>query len=328
MTAIGVAQERPQTFSGDSPGESSFEGFAASVRTMAGVDVVVVSYNSRETLRECVTPLVEDPELQVIIVDNASADAGLDAVRDLPVTAIQLDANGGFAAGCNIGWRSSSAGYILFLNPDAQMVAADVHRLVEGLERRPSAGLAAPRIVDSDGGLEYSQRRFPRLRSTYAQALFLHRLFPHAGWTDELIRDPRAYSSSHPVDWVSGACVLVRREVLEELGGWDDGFFMYGEDIDLCRRVWDAGYEVLFEHSPRVIHQGGASAPRAALLPTLAASRIRYAGKHRGHAYDVLERAGIALGAFTHLLAGRGGREARAGHVRALRLATKRAVST
>src|SRR6266511_3110398 len=137
-----------------------------------------------------------------------------------------------------------------------------------------TAGGVAPRIVHTDGTLDYSQRRFPRLRSTYAQALFLHRLFPRATWTDEVIREDEAYARRGSPDWVSGACMLMRRSVLEELNGLDEGFFMYCEDIDLCRRLRRAGYDLVFEPDARVLHEGGASAPRTSLLPVLASSRL------------------------------------------------------
>jgi N-acetylglucosaminyl-diphospho-decaprenol L-rhamnosyltransferase len=115
--------------------------------------------------------------------------------------------------------------------------------------------------------------------------------------------------------------MLVRREALERLGGWDEGFFMYCEDTDLCRRLWSSGLAVRFEPEAVVAHEGGASAPRAALLPVLAASRLRYAAKHRSRPAAFLERLGIGLGALTHVAIGRGGKAARAGHARALRLA-------
>lgn len=283
------------------------------------VDVVIVSYNSRDRLRACVEPLLATDGVDVVVVDNASADGSLDEIRDLPLKPIQLDRNGGFAHGVNVGWRASSAPYVLLLNPDARIDRASLHALVAALDGTAEAGAAAPRILHDDGSLDYSQRRFPRLRSTYAQALFLHRLFPAAPWTDELVRDARAYEQRGLPDWVSGACVLVRRSVLEELDGLDEGFFMYGEDIDLCKRMRSLGYAVLFEPAAVVRHEGGASAPRARLLPVLAASRVRYAVKHRSRAAAFLERLGIALGAATHMVAGRGGRAARAGHARALR---------
>lgn len=99
---------------------------------------------------------------------------------------------------------------------------------------------------------------------------------------------------------------------------------MYCEDVDLCRRVWAAGHELLYEPGSKVLHEGGASAPRTSLLPVLAASRLRYATKHRGAASALLERFGVALGALTHLVVSRGGRPARAGHARALWVAITR----
>jgi N-acetylglucosaminyl-diphospho-decaprenol L-rhamnosyltransferase len=285
------------------------------------VDVVIVSYNSRDELRGCIEPLAGLDGVNVIVVDNASADRGLEVVEDLEIDAVPLDQNGGFAHGCNVGWRRGSAPYVLFLNPDAHIDEEAIERLVTVLERDASIGAAAPLIRHTDGSLDFSQRRFPRLRSTYAQALFLHRLFPRADWTDEVIRAEEAYTRSHSADWVSGACILVRREALEGLGGWDEGFFMYCEDTDLCRRLWSSGLEVRFEPQAVVTHEGGASAPRASLLPVLAASRLRYATKHRTRPSAFLERVGIGLGALTHVAVGRGGKAARAGHARALRLA-------
>ena len=258
----------------------------------------------------------------MIVVDNASQDGSLEAVRDLDVTAIQLPDNGGFAHGVNTGWRAGSAPYVLLLNPDARIDGASLEALVTAGEEA-HVGAVAPRIVHTDGSLDYSQRRFPRLRSTYAQALFLHRIFPSASWTDELVRDEVAYGRRAGPDWVSGACVLVRRRALEELSGLDEGFFMYCEDIDLCKRLRAAGYEILFAPEAVVVHEGGASTPRAQLLPVLAASRLRYASKHRGRTYALLERTGIALGAVTHAALGRGGGPARAGHLRALRTAVR-----
>ena len=292
------------------------------------VDVVVVSYNNRAELPACVEPLLAVRGAHVIVVDNASHDGSLDAVRTLPVTAIQLSRNGGFAIGVNAGWRAGSAPYVLLLNPDARIDGASLGALARVLDDDPQVGAVAPRIDHDDGSLDFSQRRFPRLRSTYAQALFLHRLFPRATWTDELVRDDAAYARRGTPEWVSGACILVRRDALVELDGLDEAFFMYAEDVDLCRRLQSAGYVVVFEPAAVVVHVGGASAPRAALLPTLAASRVRYATKHHGRLVAFLERVGVALGAATHALVGRGGRAARTGHARALLAVTRPAAAS
>jgi N-acetylglucosaminyl-diphospho-decaprenol L-rhamnosyltransferase len=285
------------------------------------VDVVVVSYNSRDHLRTCVEPLATEEDLHVIVVDNASADDSLATVTDLPVTTVQQPKNGGFARGCNVGIAHGSAPFVLLLNPDTNASADAVRQLVGVLEEDERAGAAAPKILASDGTVEFSQRRFPRAVSTFAQALFLHRAFPAATWTDELVRDEAAYGRRGSPDWVSGACILIRRSALERLGGLDEAFFMYAEDIDLCRRLRDAGWDVVFEPESVITHVGGASAPRPALLPVLAASRIRYASKHRGRAGALLERTGVGLGSLTHMIVARGGAAARAGHARALGLA-------
>jgi N-acetylglucosaminyl-diphospho-decaprenol L-rhamnosyltransferase len=287
---------------------------------VAAVDVVVVSHNSSATLPGCVGPLAGQDSLNVIVVDNASQDASLAMVSDLPVTLLDLDRNRGFAYGCNRGSEAGSAPFVLFLNPDARLDPESVLQLARVLETHPSIGLVAPRLVDEDGSLDFSQRWFPRLRSTYAQALFLHRLFPRAGWTDEVVRDPVAYEHAHPVDWVSGACVLVRREALKRLDGWDEGFFLYSEDKDICRRLWSFGYEVRYDPLVTAVHIGGASAPRADLLPVLARSRVRYARKHAGRPAAFLERLGVALGSLTHAALTTKGRPARAGYLQALRV--------
>lgn len=283
---------------------------------MATVDVVIVSYNSAEHLRACVEPLVGLPEVSVIVVDNASADESLGTVADLPVTAIPRSTNDGFATGCNAGWQAGSAPFVLFLNPDATIDEGSLFRLVEVLERDPHAGIAAPRIERNDGSLVYSLRRFPRLRSTYARAFFLHRLFPRAGWTDEVVRDERRYAAEGEPEWVSGAGLLARRAVLEEIGGFDERFFLYCEDKDLCRRFWAAGYSVRYEPDALVRHVGGGSTAPNRFQAVLASSRTLYADKHRSPLGAVLERLGIALSAASHALFGR--RQTRHDHFRAL----------
>jgi N-acetylglucosaminyl-diphospho-decaprenol L-rhamnosyltransferase len=286
-------------------------------RRVGSVDVVVVSYNSRDLLRECISPLASSEGVEVFVVDNASQDGSLDAVADLNVVAVQLSSNGGFAYGCNVGWRLGGAPFVLFLNPDACLDVRSLRTLAAALERDGRLGAVAPRIVGADGALSLSQRRFPKLRSTYAQAVFLHRLCPSAGWADELVRDEAAYRRGGEPEWVSGACMLVRRSALERLGGWDERFFLYCEDIDLCRRLRDAGFRIAFEPGAEAAHVGGASAPGAAVLPLLAGSRIRYARKYHAHGYALLEQLGVALGAATHALTSREA-GARRGHVRAL----------
>jgi N-acetylglucosaminyl-diphospho-decaprenol L-rhamnosyltransferase len=269
------------------------------------VDVVVVSYNSARTLPGCLMPLAGEPSLGVVVVDNASCDESVGVAESLSVPVIALPTNRGFAGGCNVGWRAGQARDVLFLNPDASMTPDGVLRLATARERL-AAGAIAPRVVDPAGELEWSLRRFPTVRSIYGQAFFAHRLFPKARWVDEVIRDQPQYEREAPCDWASGACLLVRRNLLEQLDGFDDGFFLYREDVDLCRRLWDAGSSVMYTPSVTCTHAGGASAPRWRLLRVLARSRIRYARKHFRRPASATYRVGVGASAFTHLLAGRG----------------------
>ena len=282
------------------------------------VDVVVVSYNSREHLRGCVAPLAHAEGVRVVVVDNASADGSLDSIADLPVERVRLAENVGFASACNAGSNRGSAPAVLFLNPDARIDSSSLGRLVEVLDGSDAIGAVAPKIVDAEGHIEPSQRRFPGLRSIFARALFLHRLLPSL---DELVHEPAAYEQPASPDWVSGACVLVRRSALEAVNGFDESFFLYGEDIDLARRLRNAGYDVRFEPQASAVHAGGGSAPRPQLTPQLAVSRLRYLRKHHGRLAAAIGRVGVGLNACTHMLVSRGGMAQRVGHARALRVA-------
>jgi GT2 family glycosyltransferase len=283
---------------------------------------VIVSYRSADTLRGCVAPLAAMPRVRVTVIDNASPDNSLATIADLEgVDAVSAPRNGGFAYGCNLGAARGSAPYLLFLNPDARLDAAAIEALAAVLDEHPRAALVGPKILDDDGSLAFSVRRFPRLRSTFGKALFMHRLFPLAPWVDELVRDPEAYERAGAPEWVSGACMLVRREVYDALGGFDEGMFLYCEDTDLCLRVWQAGHEVHFEPKAVVRHVGGHSSGAGETQAIAVQSRIYYARKHYRRPVAALERVGVALDEATHALAAFTRPANRHGHVRALRAA-------
>ena len=245
----------------------------------AYADVVIVAYNSAETVRACVEPLVADPGLNVVIVDNASEDYLAEAVADLPVEVVRSPQNLGFGAGCNVGWRIGAAPHVVFINPDARIDADGVRRLVAALEA-DDVGLTAPRILNEDGTVQQSQHRFPTHAATWTQALLLHRLFPGAAWAHEDIVEPEAYARSSEPDWVGGACIALRRETLERLAGFDERFFMYCEDTDLCRRLRDLGLRVRFLSEVTASHDGGGSAPAPRRSQMKLTSRIIYARKY------------------------------------------------
>ena len=285
---------------------------------MLSVDVVVVAYNSREFLRACVVPLVATPGISVVVVDNACPERSYEVVEDLAgVRVIHMPTNRGFAHGCNAGWHAGSSRYVLFLNSDATLEPAGLAALADELDIDRTVGLIGARTLDADGRLDFSIRRFPSLVSTYAQALFVHRLVPRARWVDELVREEETDEHRNVVDWLSGACLLARRSVLEATGGFDEEFLFYSEDNDLCRRITrDTGLAVVYSPTATCIHLCGRSSPRAALIPMLAASRLRYARRYRGRVGSLLERAGIGIGEAARTIVGQSG--CRLGHLRAL----------
>jgi N-acetylglucosaminyl-diphospho-decaprenol L-rhamnosyltransferase len=263
----------------------------------AAVDAVMVAYNSATTLRACVEPLSRLPWVSVTVVDNASPDDSAGSVADLPVRIVEAPRNGGFAYGCNLGIAGGTAEFVLLLNPDAHIDAASLRVLVDALRAEPRLGGIGPRVLDESGRVAWSQRRFPRLRSTYAQALLLHRAAPQATWSDEVVRDPAAYERLGTPDWLSGACLLLRREAVEAVNGLDEGFFLYSEETDLFRRLAAAGWRAGYEPRATARHVGGVSTPPGTTKQVQASSRVRYARKHHGPAVALLEAVGVGIGA-------------------------------
>jgi N-acetylglucosaminyl-diphospho-decaprenol L-rhamnosyltransferase len=266
----------------------------------ARVDAVVVSYNSRDTLRACVAPLARMSGVAVTVVDNDSPDDALATIADLPVTLFHAERNGGFAYGCNLGAAQGTAPYVLLLNPDAHIDQASLDALCDLLDRDPQVAVAGPRTVGEDGSLHHTQRNYPRVRSSWAQALFLHRIFKNARWADEVIWDAAAYERPGSPEWLSGSCLLIRRSALADIGGMDERFFLYCEDVDVCHRLRDAGHDVRYEPAAVAHHVGGASAGRGTTLPIYARSRVLYARKYYRRPLVAIERVGVAVGELTH----------------------------
>lgn len=230
----------------------------------ARVAVVLVSYEACAPLLEALAALERDPGLPIetMVVDNASSDGSPAAVRERfpSVGVIANPDNRGFAVACNQGVRETRAPLVLFLNPDAVLAPGALATLVGLAESRPRVGVVGPRTRSVNGDIQVSTGPDLSLLSEWRQRRLV---------LGVARRDPRALAEAetlhgveHQPDWVSGACLLARREALEAVSGFDERFFLYEEDADLCRRVRAAGWQVLFTPAAEVRHAKGASMAR------------------------------------------------------------------
>jgi N-acetylglucosaminyl-diphospho-decaprenol L-rhamnosyltransferase len=268
------------------------------VSDAARVAVVIVSYEAREALLAGLASLRAHVSLPIetVVVDNASTDGSADAVRAAHPEALLLanTENVGFARACNQGWRASRAPHVLFLNPDAEVTPGAIETLVRLLEERPEVGAAGPRTRSSDGTIQVSTG--PDL-APFAE-LWQRRLVLGVARGDggALAEAEDLHSREHDPDWVSGSCLAARRTALEAVAGFDERFFLYEEDADLCRRLRAAGWRVVFTPAAEVRHGLGhsmAKAPRRARLE-YDRSHLLYYRKHNGLAERVFLRLLLA----------------------------------
>jgi hypothetical protein len=266
------------------------------------LSVIVVNYETGPLLGRCLAALrgaTGDLALEVIVVDNASRDGSLEALGAFPeVQLVRLPANAGFARAVNAGLALAKGRALALLNPDAEVAPAALRTLVDALAARPRAGVVGPRLLNPDGSLQTSTYRFPTLFQAAGTILGLRRLVPVAWLRARLGRRlGRRFGQLDPhdrparVDYVTGACLVTRREVVERVGGLDPRFFLYFEEKDFCRRVWQAGWQVWFEPAAEVVHAIGGSSrgdPRVTVVERCRSMR-QYHDKHSGR----LRRLGL-----------------------------------
>lgn len=224
--------------------------------------IVIVSYNCREALRMCLLTLTApaDPPT-IIVVDNASTDGSADTIaNEFPqVQLVKNSCNLGFATACNQGIRARTADFILLLNPDTLLECTELQKLHTAMNSRPQVGACGPRILNLDGSLQLSCRRFPTLWAVVCDELGFGRLFPQSRLFAKYRMSGWAHDETREVDQLMGSCLLLRRAALESVGPLDERFFLYFEEVDLCWRLWQAGWRVLFVSDATVTHVGGAS---------------------------------------------------------------------
>jgi GT2 family glycosyltransferase/glycosyltransferase involved in cell wall biosynthesis len=256
--------------------------------------VVIVSYNVAPLLEECLNSLYENRgslNLEIIVVDNASHDDSPALVRTkFPgVRLIENFSNYGFPRGCNQGLKQATGRYIFFLNPDARLEKGALKTLFDFMEKNPACGIAGPRIRYPDATTQPNRRRFPGPGLAFVESTILQRYRPFKN-----LKALRRFSVEdvspeveQPLDWLVGAAFVVRREVVEQIGGLDERYFMYSEELDYCRRARQAGWQVWYTPAATVVHQEGQSSKQDVPFRHInfQTSKIAYYRKFYGRVY-------------------------------------------
>lgn len=282
------------------------------------LSVIIVNWNVRDLLRRCLQSVVGSDALfiaagaagepasrgqgwaaEVIVVDNASSDDSVAMLaREFPwVRVIANSVNAGFTRGNNQGLAVSRGQYVLFLNPDTELAADALSQMLTYAAAQPQVGIIGPQLRYGDGSLQSSRRRFPALATFFLESTVLQRWWPRNRVLSRYYMLDRPDDAVSEVDWVVGACMLVRRAVLDQIGGFDEGFFMYSEELDLCRRAVTAGWRVVYLPAAVVTHYEGKSSEQvvAARHIRFHRSRVRYVRKYHGAAAALAVRSFVLL---------------------------------
>ena len=295
---------------------------------MIDLTIVIVSWNVRDLLRRCLQSIeaearraIDGLALEIVVVDNASSDGSVEMVRaEFPhVRLVANEENRGFTVANNQGLLLGQGRYLLLLNPDTEVIDDALATMVHTMDGQPEIGALGPQLRYPDGSLQSSRRRFP----TFATAL-VESTVVQEWWGDNRVLR-RYYMADTPddaiqaVDWVVGACLLVRRQTYEQIGGLDEGFFMYSEELDWCRRIKDAGWLVVYLPKATVIHHEGRSSEQ--VVPArhihFQSSKVRYFRKHHG-TFQAEALRWFLLATYVYQL-GREGLKWLVGHKRPLR---------
>jgi GT2 family glycosyltransferase len=275
---------------------------------VADLSVVILNYNTREHLRACLASLAAEVsrsavEAEIFVVDNASTDGSADMVStDFPwVRVVRSPLNGGFAYGNNLALSRARGEAILLLNPDTTLAPGTIAALLWRLDAHPEAGVIGPKLLRPDGSMHLACRRsFPTPEVAFYRIAGLSRLFPTSR---RFARYNLTYADPDlalEVDSVCGACLLIRRAVVERIGLLDERFFLYGEDLDWCLRAREAGWTVRYEPGVVVQHQHGAASRQRALRTTYHFFRAMdlFYRKHYVHRYHPLVTGAVRTGIY------------------------------
>lgn len=279
------------------------------------LSIILVSWNVRDLLRQCLesirqqsfdyAPVADPPadpagprganprgagddrgRTEIIVVDNASTDGTVEMLRaEFPdVRVIANSENVGFTRGNNQALAQTQRHYLFLLNPDTELRPGALQTLIVYMDAHPRVGMVGPKLVQADGSLQSSRRRFPTLATAFFESTKLQQWVPRNRILTRYYMLDTSDDVAQEVDWITGSAMFVRREVYEQVGGFDEGFFMYSEELDWCYRVKKAGWQIVYLPSVQIVHHGGKSSEQVLAQRDIHfhSSKVRFFRKYRG----------------------------------------------
>ncbi|MBN2470254.1 MAG: glycosyltransferase family 2 protein [Anaerolineae bacterium] len=269
---------------------------------MVDLSIIIVNWNVADLLDACLRSITASPvrlmaaadeapdapgsllRVEVIVVDSASTDHSLAVLARYPaVQVLALEENVGFTRGNNLALRQARGRYILLLNPDTEVLGGALAQMVAYLEAHPDVGIVGPHTLNTDGTHQSTRRQFPTLVTALFESTWLERFAPPGVLRRYTLADA---PDDGVVDagWMQGSALMARREVFDEIGGLDEGFVMYSEEMDWCKRAADAGWRRVYLGTARIVHHGGKSSDQVVAQRHIyfQASKVRYFHKHFG----------------------------------------------
>jgi len=280
---------------------------------MTDLSIIIVSWNVRHLLRRCLASIYdsvgmcadeaapgETLAIEVIVVDNASTDGTVEMVEgSFPSAQVVANrSNRGFPAANNQGIRRAGGRYVLLLNPDTEVLDGALLQMTSFADTHPDVGMVGPQLLNPDGTIQSSRRRFPTLATAFVESTWLQLtvMSLESGGLSRLLTTPlrhllgryyvadRSASAIQDVDWITGAAMFSRREAIKDVGSMDEAYFMYSEELDWCRRFREAGWRIVYLPEAQIIHHVGKSSEQVTVARHIhfQTSKVRYFRKHHG----------------------------------------------
>ena len=260
------------------------------INNMLMISVIIVNWNAKDYLRKCLDSIFQNKgnlDIEVWVVDNNSSDDSVSMIkgRYKEVKLIENKVNLGFARANNQAIKRAKGDYVLLLNPDTEVYPDSINTMVAFLKKNHRAAMVGPKIFNTDGTIQYEcARRYPTPWTQFTVETTLYKRFPKSRFFGSYLMTYWNHDNLRPVDCISGACMLIKADVIREVQMFDESYFMYGEDIDLCMKIKKHGYDIWFLPEAKIVHHWGKSSKQVPLQMSIAAreSMLLYFRKNFG----------------------------------------------